>query len=308
MNTRNHRFKSNRVRDIIALFHEELDAIYGSGEVGVFCDMLFEAFLGWDKVRLLTSKEQTIDQSDLLRFHWALEDLKKHRPIQHIIGYTEFCGCRIKVTPDVLIPRPETEEIVNWTLSALSDEPTAYHHFPHSTPRILDLCTGSGCIAIALKKAFPQAEVTAVDVSEKALTIAKENAESNNTAINFLQADLLCPISRFPLSTFHLIISNPPYVRESERAQMVANVLDYDPELALFVPDDDSLCFYRSIAAIAKKHLAQDGLLVVEINEALADETCTLFREQCFAPVPHTDFRGRPRWISAKPTTVNSKP
>ena len=105
MNTRNLRFKSNRVRDILSLFHEELDGMYGSGEVGVFLDMLFEAFLGWDKVRLLTSREQTIDQSDLLRFHWALEDLKRHRPIQHIIGHVDFCGCRIEVSPDVLIPR-----------------------------------------------------------------------------------------------------------------------------------------------------------------------------------------------------------
>ena len=106
MNTRNISFRSNRVRDVLARFHEELDSEYGSGEVGVFCEMLFEAFLGWDRVRLLTSKEQTIDQSDLLRFHWALEDLKKHRPIQHIIGYTEFCGSRIKPNPNFLMFSP----------------------------------------------------------------------------------------------------------------------------------------------------------------------------------------------------------
>ncbi len=121
MNTRNLRFRSNRVRDIVGLFHEELDELYGAGEVGVFLDMLFEAFLGWDKVRLLTSREMTIDQSDLLWFHWALEDLKRYRPIQHIIGYTDFCGCRIAVSPDVLIPRPETEEMVEWIISNSSD-------------------------------------------------------------------------------------------------------------------------------------------------------------------------------------------
>ena len=118
MNTRNLRFRSNRIRDIVFLFHEELDHLYGSGEVSVFCDMLFEAFLGWDRVRLLTSKEQTIDQSDLLRFHWALEDLKNQRPIQHIIGFTDFCGCRIAVNTDVLIPRPETEEMVEWIVKS----------------------------------------------------------------------------------------------------------------------------------------------------------------------------------------------
>ena len=291
MNTRNLRFRSNRVRDIMALFHEELDAVYCSGEVGVFLEMLFGAFLGWDKVRLLTSKEQTIDQSDLLRFHWALEDLKRQRPVQHIIGYTDFCGCRIKVTPDVLIPRPETEEMVN-SLTPVSS-PTGEGR------RILDLCTGSGCIAIALKKAFPQAEVTAVDVSEKALVIAKENAESNNTDINFIQADLLAHNYLLPTTHYSLIISNPPYVRESERAQMAANVLDYDPSLALFVPDDDPLRFYKAIANIAKDHLAPQGMVVVEINEALADETCDVLRGIGLLPTVHTDFRGKSRWVSA---------
>ena len=291
MNTRNLRFRSNRVRDIISLFHEELDRLYGSGEVGVYVDMLFEAFLGWDKVRLLTSKEQTIDQSDLLRFHWALEDLKRYRPIQHIIGHTDFCGCRIEVGPDVLIPRPETEELVNSLISSPS--------LHGEGSKILDLCTGSGCIAIALKKAFPTAEVTAVDISEKALAVARRNAATNGTEITFLQADVLSETFHFPLSTFHLIISNPPYVRERERSQMQRNVLDFDPALALFVPNDDPLRFYHAIADIAKKHLAKDGLMVTEINEALADEVCTLFREQGFSPTVHTDFRGKNRWVTA---------
>ena len=170
MNTRNLRFRSNRVRDILALYHEELDGMYGSGEVSAFGEMLFEAFLGWDRVRLLTSREQTIDQSDLLRFHWALEDLKRHRPIQHIIGHVDFCGCRIEVSPDVLIPRPETEEMVSWIVKSFG--------LRVMSGGILDLCTGSGCIAIALKKAFPAAEVTAVDVSSKALAMARQNAET----------------------------------------------------------------------------------------------------------------------------------
>lgn len=292
MNTRNLRFRSNRVCDIIALFHEELDGLYGAGEVGVFVDMLFEDFLGWDKVRLLTSKERTIDQSDLLRFHWALEDLKRYRPIQHIIGHTDFCGCRIEVSPDVLIPRPETEELVNSLISIPSSHGEGR--------RILDLCTGSGCIAIALKKAFSQADVTAVDVSGKALALAKQNAENNGTEITFLQRDLLSDMSdKFDPSDFHLIVSNPPYVRECERELMQRNVLDYDPALALFVPDDDSLRFYRAIAALAKQHLAPGGLLAVEINEAFADEVCTLFREQGFSPTVHTDFRGKNRWVTA---------
>ena len=291
MNTRNLRFKSNRVRDIISLFHEELDGLYGTGEVGVFLDMLFEAFLGWDKVRLLTSREQTIDQSDLLRFHWALEDLKQYRPIQHIIGYTDFCGCRIAVSPDVLIPRPETEEMVNSL--TLGPSPKG------ERSKILDLCTGSGCIAIALKKAFPNAEVTAVDISEKALALARRNTQNNATEVNFVQADVLTLAINPLLSTFNLIVSNPPYVRECEKKGMQRNVLDYDPALALFVPDNDPLQFYKAIANIAKEHLTADGLLMVEINESLADETCALLRGQGFFPTLHTDFRGKSRFISA---------
>ncbi len=293
MNTTNLRFRSNRVRDVISLYHEELDGMYGNGEVGVFVEMLFDAFLGWGKVRLLTSKEQTVDQSDLLRFHWALEDLKKHRPIQHIIGYTDFCGCRIKVNPDVLIPRPETEEMV----ISLTPSPS-----PHGEgSRILDLCTGSGCIAIALKKAFPAAEVTAVDVSPKALEMARQNAQNNGVEVRFVEADVLEGIDGLK-GQYGLIVSNPPYVRDSERAQMAANVLDYDPALALFVPDDDPLRFYKAIATIAKEHLAEDGLLVVEINEALAYETSALLKDYGFSPKVHTDFRGKARWISARRT------
>lgn len=290
MNTRNIRFRSNRVRDILALMHEELDGMYGSGEVSAFGEMLFEAFLGWDRVRLLTSREQTVDQSDLLRFHWALEDLKRHRPIQHIIGHVDFCGCRIEVSPDVLIPRPETEEMVQWIFS------TFIIH--HSSFNILDLCTGSGCIAIALKKAFPTAEVTAVDVSSKALEIARQNAENNGVEVRFVEGDVLDGVDGLN-GSYGLIVSNPPYVMEKERAQMQPNVLDYDPALALFVPDDDPLRFYKAIAAIAKEHLDTDGLLVVEINEALAVETAALFRACGFSPTIHDDFRGKHRWIAA---------
>ena len=290
MNTRNIRFRSNHVRDIISLYHEELDGMYGTDEVGVFLDMLFEAFLGWDKVRLLTSKDETIDQSDLLRFHWALEDLKQYRPIQHIIGYTDFCGCRIAVSPDVLIPRPETEEMVNSLTPGPS--PTG------EGSRILDLCTGSGCIAIALKKAFPAADVTAVDISPEALEIARQNAKNNDVEVRLVEGDVLDELNGIN-GSYGLIVSNPPYVMEKERAQMRRNVLDYDPALALYVPDDDPLRFYKAIADIAKEHLAKDGLLVVEINEALADETCEIIKATGLCPVTYHDFRGKPRWISA---------
>lgn len=303
MNTREMRIPSNRVRDIERYMHAELDTLYGEGEVGVFVGMLFEAFLGWDKAHFLLHRGETIDQSDLLRFHWAVEDLKKYRPIQHIIGYTDFCGCRIAVCPDVLIPRPETEEMVQQIFRRLESGVRNSSCGTQTMPNplnILDLCTGSGCIAIALKKAFPQACVTAVDVSEKALAVARCNAEANGTDITFIQVDILDPKNiESQYSTFDLIVSNPPYVRDSERTQIAANVLDYDPALALFVPDDDPLRFYSAIADIASRSLAPDGLLAVEINEALADETCALLRGRGFDSVTNTDFRNRPRWITA---------
>jgi release factor glutamine methyltransferase len=194
------------------------------------------------------------------------------------------------VSPDVLIPRPETEEMVSWIVKSFE--------LRVMSGGILDLCTGSGCIAIALKKAFPAAEVTAVDVSSKALEIARQNAENSGAEVHFVEGDVLDGVNGFN-GSYGLIVSNPPYVMEKERAQMAANVLDYDPALALFVPDDDPLRFYKAIANIAKEHLTEDGLLVVEINEALAEETSALLKVYGFLPKVYTDFRGKARWISA---------
>ena len=164
--------------------------------------------------------------------------------------------------------------------------------------QILDLCTGSGCIAIALKKAFPASDVVGVDISPAALEMARQNAKNNGVEVRFVQADVLNGVDGLS-GSYGLIVSNPPYVMEKERAQMQRNVLDYDPELALFVPDDDPLRFYKAIATIAKDHLAENGQVVVEINEDLAEETCAVFKAQGFTSRVHEDFRGKARWISA---------
>ncbi len=293
MNTTNLHIPSNKVRDIERYFITELRDIYAEGEIRMFVRMLFEAFFGWSQTELLLRREETVNQSDLLRFHWAVEELKRHRPIQHIIGWTELCGCRIEVTKDTLIPRPETEEIVNWTINHFSGFKNQ-----DSKIRILDLCTGSGCIAIALAKHLPQAQVTAVDISEKALAVAKRNAETNNVAVDFLQADILSPFT-IHNSQFSLIISNPPYVMDKERAVMQPNVLDWEPAQALFVPDSDPLLFYRAIADIAANHLAPDGILVLEINEQLGYETAAFFASHGFATTLHSDFRSKTRMLTA---------
>ena len=289
MNTTKMPIASNRVHDIEHYIHAELQDKYPSGELNMFVRLLFEAFLGWDLTSLLLHRNDTIDQSDLLRFYWAVEDLKQYRPIQHIVGYSEFCGCHIKVSPDVLIPRPETAEIVEWNAAQY-----AHHAAPQ---RVADLCTGSGCIAIAMKRKYPDAHVLAVDISERALAVARQNANDNRAEVFFTSVDIL---QEDPLEgKYDLIVSNPPYICDSERQYMSANVLDYEPKEALFVPDEDPLRFYRRIGTIAQKHLKEEGLLVLEINEKLGEETCALLQAMGYTPTLHDDFNGRPRMVEA---------
>lgn len=277
---------SNRVRDIERYFYDVLASLYPEGEIRQFVRMLFEAYLGWNTAQLLLHRDDTVNQSDLLRFHWAAKDLKKHRPIQHIIGYADFCGCRLSVNEHTLIPRPETEEIVGSVISASTTPPS----------RILDVCTGSGCIAIALSKAFPEAEVLALDISSEALQVAQNNAKRNAANVVFQQCDVLHGLSSVG-GKWDLIISNPPYIRQSEQEAMQPNVLNYEPHLALFVPDSDPLRFYRVIAQYAETHLVPGGQLAFEINEFMADETLSLLHTFGFAAQLHSDFRGKPRSI-----------
>ena len=288
MNTRNIRFRSNRIRDIAALFHEELDVLYGAGEVEVFFEMLCEAFLGWDKVRLMMSKERTIDQSDLLRFHWALEDLRGERPIQHIIGYTDFCGCRIEVGSDVLIPRPETEILCKEVLSRINTL---------KAPRILDLCTGSGCIAWSLSLSIQGSDVVGTDISKDALEVARSQFSEGNSP-SFYVGDIFSYPQGYGRKAFDIIVSNPPYILPQEKPSMRRNVLDYEPHLALFAPGDDPLSAYRAIAHWAKVLLSPEGFGIVEINEHLSAETAEVFRSEGFENVSSLpDFYDKSRFV-----------
>ena len=295
-NTTHMHIPSNRVRDIERYIRTELDELYPEGELRMFTQMLFEAYMGWSTAQLLLHRDDTINQSDLLKFHWAVEDLKQYRPIQHIIGYTDFCDCRIAVSPDVLIPRPETEEIVLRATELLNDSGANVQE-----GNFLDLCTGSGCIAIALAKQFPKAKVYAVDISIKALDLAQKNAERNHVAVEFVQSDILQETIALPCPTFDLIISNPPYIQEKERCNMERNVLEYEPSLALFVPDKDPLKFYRAIGLYALQHLTYKGLLILEINEHLGSATCQLLQSIGFVTQLLQDFRGKDRSIIATP-------
>lgn len=283
------RIPSNKVCDIERFAYKELEDIYNRNEIRTLLQMMFEHFLGWSVAHLLVSKNATINQSDLLKLNFAIKDLRAGKPIQYIIGSTEFCNLTLSVSPHTLIPRPETAELVYLIADKEKERQPQY---------ILDLCTGSGCIAIALAKAFPAAKVFASDISAEAMAVAKKNAECNKAEVSFVIADILREENPAGES-YDIIVSNPPYVREMEKVMMNRNVLDYEPHIALFVPDGDPLMFYRHIAEFASKHLRTGGKLYLEINEALGNETAALLEKQGYRPIIHKDSFGKDRMIEA---------
>lgn len=238
------------------------------GEASALAFMLIEETTRLSKSEILTSECDGIDTDHLLSL---AQIIAQGTPIQQVLGYAYFCGMKLKVTPSVLIPRPETEELVRW----VAEETPA----PHS---ILDIGTGSGCIAIALAKALPQAALTAIDISSDALTVARENAILYNIDIDFIQADILNPSPSFADRQYDVIVSNPPYICRKEADEMEKNVLDHEPHLALFVPDDDPLLFYRAIATQALKMLTPGGTLFFEINRLYAKELTTVLQSMGF--------------------------
>ena len=214
----------------------------------------------------------------------VVQEVNAGRPVQYIVGYTEFGNLHFKVQEGVLIPRPETEELVEWIASEADTIKEATHHHSNAQEplRILDIGTGSGCIAVSLAALLDHAEVVAIDLSEQALRMAAENARMNHTEITFIQRDILSDTLPEALASqsFDLIVSNPPYVTESERTQMQANVLEYEPEMALFVSDKDPLKFYRAIARHGRHLLKQGGALYFEINEQFGAETARTLQQE----------------------------
>lgn len=245
----------------IQFINSELHGLYPVSEIEGFTRIIFESVCGWSFTRQLVKKHEKIQEPDFLKIQEIITRLKTFEPIQYILGETEFFGLRLIVNPSVLIPRPETEELVDWIVR--SDLP------PDS--RILDIGTGSGCIALALKSVLKNAAVSGIDISEKALETAHENAAKNKLDVRFNQSDIL-KNDNSNNEVYDVIVSNPPYIREREKLLMLPNVLEYEPGNALFVPDSDPLVFYRSIAAFAIKNLAENGKLFLEINENLGHE------------------------------------
>ena len=252
-------------------FHEVLDSMYVSEEVDSFFYILIDFYFSISRIQLAMNSDLEVLKTDVI--FEALDALKHQKPIQYIIGETEFYSLSFKVNTDTLIPRPETEELVDWVIKEFKTHNSEF--------RILDIGTGTGCIAISLAKNLPNAKVYALDVSKQAIEVAKQNADLNTIEIKFIEADILNMDPKFDLK-FDIIVSNPPYITEQEKQLMKPNVLDNEPHLALFVYDENPLLFYEAITQFAIHNLNENGHLFFEINEYLGNDMIQLLLKNNF--------------------------
>jgi release factor glutamine methyltransferase len=275
--------------EIKNLFLQKLDTLYPETEILSFFYLLLEHHFGTKKIDLALEPELMRKEWPEKRFSEALHQLLEERPIQYVVGHAEFAGLKFKVNENVLIPRSETEELVAWMLETID----------RSQPlRILDIGTGSGCIPITLSLQIPSAEIHAVDISEKALELARENAQRLGAEVRFFNLDILTVESL--AENYDVIVSNPPYVRLSEKNEMRGNVLKHEPDLALYVGDEDPLLFYRKIAALGKGALTENGMFFFEINENLAEPTGEALSNLNYQSIEvRKDIYGKNRMIRA---------
>ncbi|MFC0878179.1 peptide chain release factor N(5)-glutamine methyltransferase [Saccharicrinis sp. FJH2] len=270
---------------------QKLSGLYPDREVESFVVWILGHVLGYDKTRILLNNDKILPKDVSSRISSIVDRLTKYEPIQYITGDTEFVGLNLNVKPGVLVPRPETEELV----SRISNKVAA------NSAKILDIGTGSGCIALGLKKYMPGTKVFGCDISQVAIELANENAKLNNLDVHFFYYDILSQNGTLPAKKFDMIVSNPPYVLESEKVQMEANVLKYEPHGALFVPDDDPLIFYQKISDFAQLHLANNGEIWLEINENKGAEVKGLLENNFFHDVVVLkDIFGKQRFVYGK--------
>jgi release factor glutamine methyltransferase len=288
------------IRDVFAAFKQGLQKIYDANESEAVTLLAVSEISGLSKAKIKAFPEHEFTQQQFEKLTGILEELKTGCPIQYILGETEFYGLTFKVNPSVLIPRPETEELVEWVLSSVGGGQLAVGSLQFAAGRILDIGTGSGCIAISLKKHLPDAKVSAIDISPEALKTAKENAELNAVDVAFIEADILNFKSDIENPKFEIIISNPPYVTLHDKTQMHHNVTGFEPHTALFVPENDPLLFYKAIADFAANHLTDNGLLFFEINESYGQQVVELLAGKGFKNIElRKDMSERDRMIKA---------
>ena len=266
-----------------------LTPLYGEGEAKAIARMVYEVRFGLAFTDLCIGKDTQLSADDQAELEEIALRLERHEPVQYVLGKAEFMGNWYDVEPGVLVPRPETQELVRWIV--LKD----------TTANILDIGTGSGCIAITLAGMYPEAEVTAWDISEKALKVAQGNAKRFGVNVNFEQVDILANSQQLMVNSFDVIVSNPPYICHKERETMNQNVLDYEPHEALFVPDDDPLLFYRAIAEYGTKALKPEGWLYFEINPLYSEPLCELLSTMSYHDIECKDDQyGKQRMIRAQ--------
>lgn len=278
------------MRAALAFIRKELAGIYSPEEINSLIFLIFEHLKGYSRTRFILAAEETLKKEELDELNAIVQRLRNHEPVQYVLGRTEFYGLPFYTPAGVLIPRPETEELVQWIIQ---DKQQA-------EPVILDIGTGSGCIAVSLKKNLHHSRVMACDVSSVCLETIVKNAHLNQTEITAVEFDILSKKPEQVFPEFDVIVSNPPYIREREKTMMQKNVLEYEPSLALFVPDHDPLLFYRQIAAFAFSHLKSKGYLYVEINEAFGRECVEMFDQTGFGEIVlRKDIHGKDRMVRA---------
>lgn len=297
------------LRDIKNIFHNDLGKIYPKEEIDSFFYSCIEHYLKMERFILAIKPDIVLTKEEEQPLFEALAQLKREKPLQYILGVAHFMDLEFKVNENVLIPRPETEGLVQWVLEDVKeqhDRDTERSRSVISTPlndhflRILDIGTGSGCIAIALAKHLPNAKVYALDVSKEALKVAQENAKTNQVDIEFIHKSILGPELDLE-QQFDIIVSNPPYVRDLEKSEIHKNVKEHEPHLALFVPDNDALVFYRAIAQFSERHLAKQGCLYLEINQYLGEETKSVLKAHNFSEIELCkDIFGNDRMLKGK--------
>lgn len=281
------------MQQIIPYIQAELVNIYPQTEIQSFIYWIMESVCGMNRHAFLLGKDTQLSPKETARIREIVNDLKKQLPIQYILGETEFYGLKFQVNENVLIPRPETEELVERILNNVSSS-------SNDSMKILDIGTGSGCIAITLACHLPNAIISALDISEKALETAQKNAQTNQAKISFFQHDILADSPFKVNDKWDIIVSNPPYITPSEQAEMADNVLKFEPHQALFVPEKQPLLFYEKIAEIGLYSLNKNGLLFFETSSIYGKETAQMLREKGYKTVElFTDISGKDRMIKA---------
>lgn len=275
------------IKKVISFIKSELKEFYPMSEIDSFVYLIFEQLFNYSRTKLLISQDVEIRGDSYQNILNIIRDLKLYKPIQYILGETIFYNLTFNVIPGILIPRPETEELVDWIIK---ESPDKYK-------RILDIGTGSGCIAISLAKNLPESVVYASDISREALTVTKKNSKLNNVDIQIMKLDILNFDNQLN-EKFDIIVSNPPYVTEKEKKLMHKNVLDFEPELALFVPDNNPLLFYKAIIDFGMNHLNPGGKIYFEVNESFGKETALLLEERGFQDISlKKDINGKDRML-----------